>query len=337
MAEGSIIGARPYGNGFISYKTVTASQNLPWLDHVLYVQGTPAVIIDFKLPQLGTVPFGNGIWYFLFDDVGELSLTPYSGDLINGGAAWAVSSIGNPVLVMLISTPGAWYAQILARTTALHPGDVLSVVAGTGIVVDATDPQNPIVTNSAPDQTVVLTAGSGITIGGGGYPNFTITNSMAGVVMPIGEISYENATGTTVSIAASGTDYEVAPVTTLVTTNDAAASPHFDSPANGQLRWLSAGTTKVHLAISMSLESSLANKEWSVSIFKNAVKIPRSSFWIENPTGSGATAGLFMVAYHITTDLAQNDYIHAYIQNVTDTTDVIVRNLNIVAVASVMS
>ena len=53
-------------------------------------------------------------------------------------------------------------------------GTVDSVVAGTGISVNSTDPINPIVTNSAPDRTVAITAGTNITSVTGTYPNFTV-------------------------------------------------------------------------------------------------------------------------------------------------------------------
>lgn len=53
-------------------------------------------------------------------------------------------------------------------------GDVDSIIAGTGIAVDAAT-GNVTVTNSAPDQTVALTGGTSITTSGT-YPNFTITN-----------------------------------------------------------------------------------------------------------------------------------------------------------------
>ena len=53
-------------------------------------------------------------------------------------------------------------------------GDVDSIIAGTGIAVDAAT-GNVTVTNSAPDQTVALTGGTQISTSGT-YPNFTITN-----------------------------------------------------------------------------------------------------------------------------------------------------------------
>jgi hypothetical protein len=57
-------------------------------------------------------------------------------------------------------------------------GGVQSVTAGTGITIGGTTTA-PIITNSAPDQTVVLTSGSGISITGT-YPNFTIAATGSG-------------------------------------------------------------------------------------------------------------------------------------------------------------
>jgi hypothetical protein len=71
------------------------------------------------------------------------------------------------------------------------PGDTLNFVAGTGITLNAsTVPGTDAIriTNSAPDQTVVLTEGAGIDITGT-YPNFTITNTE-------GPVSLASAGGT---------------------------------------------------------------------------------------------------------------------------------------------
>lgn len=59
-------------------------------------------------------------------------------------------------------------------------GIVETVVAGTGISVDSTDPANPVVTNTAPDQVVSLTAGTHIDSITGTYPNFTINAETQG-------------------------------------------------------------------------------------------------------------------------------------------------------------
>jgi hypothetical protein len=79
---------------------------------------------------------------------------------------------------------------------------VASLVAGTGISVGAAaEGGTPTITNTAPDQTVSLTAGSNVTISGS-YPNFTIASSGgSGTVTSVATSSF--LTGGT--ITSSGT------------------------------------------------------------------------------------------------------------------------------------
>lgn len=64
----------------------------------------------------------------------------------------------------------------------LKVGDIIpsnivqSVVAGTAISIDVSDPKNPIVTNTLPDQTVVITGTGGATVTGT-YPSFNIATT----------------------------------------------------------------------------------------------------------------------------------------------------------------
>jgi hypothetical protein len=89
---------------------------------------------------------------------------------------------------------------------SINVGTVTSVgaTAGTGISVAGspiTGSGSLTITNTAPDQTVVLTAGTGISTSGT-YPNFTITNtspSLGGTVTSVG------GTGTVNGITLSGT------------------------------------------------------------------------------------------------------------------------------------
>ena len=91
--------------------------------------------------------------------------------------------------------------QTTAATGGGGSGTVTSVgfTAGTGITLGGTNPittsGSVTITNSAPDQTVVLNNGTGITTSGT-YPNFTITNSS-----PDQTVVLNNGTG----ISTSGT------------------------------------------------------------------------------------------------------------------------------------
>lgn len=82
------------------------------------------------------------------------------------------------------------------------PDQTVSLSAGSGISTSGTYPSFTI-TNTQPDQTVSLTAGTGITITGT-YPSFTIANSGAGIGLTdlsatdaggLGSFSYDNSTG----------------------------------------------------------------------------------------------------------------------------------------------
>jgi len=106
----------------------------------------------------------------------------------------ALNATGTPSNLNFLRGDNVW-------ATPAGGGTVTSVNAGTGIAVDDTDPDNPIIsnigvlsnvggtgisisgstgnstiTNTAPDQTVVLTGAGGTTITGT-YPSFTITSA----------------------------------------------------------------------------------------------------------------------------------------------------------------
>jgi hypothetical protein len=90
---------------------------------------------------------------------------------------------------------------------------VLSNVAGTGISVSGAT-GNVTITNTAPDQTVVLTAGTGISTSGT-YPNFTITNSAPDQVVALTGSGGVSITGTYPNFTVTGTTYSLATSTTL--------------------------------------------------------------------------------------------------------------------------
>jgi hypothetical protein len=70
---------------------------------------------------------------------------------------------------------GITYDSATGVVTNAAPDQTVALTGGTGISTSGTYPSFTI-TNSAPDQTVALTAGTGISTSGT-YPNFTITNT----------------------------------------------------------------------------------------------------------------------------------------------------------------
>jgi hypothetical protein len=99
-------------------------------------------------------------------------------------------------------------AQDLSANRTFSVGTVTSVglTAGTGISVSGspvTGSGSMTVTNTAPDQTVVLNSGTGISISGT-YPSFTITNSSpssGGTVTSVGTNNGTGLTGGTITTA----------------------------------------------------------------------------------------------------------------------------------------
>jgi len=107
------------------------------------------------------------------------------------------------------------------------PGDTLNFVAGTGITLNAsTVPSTDAIriTNSAPDQTVVLNEGTGIDITGT-YPNFTVTNTApnvnqnlwATVAATTGNTTANTTTDTLTVVGAGGITTSIAGDTLTIT------------------------------------------------------------------------------------------------------------------------
>jgi hypothetical protein len=156
-----------------------------------------------------TSSVGTKGYYYVVDVSGNTNLNGITdwviGDwAIFNGSVWqkvdntdAVTSVNGQTGAVVLTTTN------IAEGTNLYYTDVrarASNSAGTGISYDSS---TGVITNSAPDQTVVLTAGTGISTSGT-YPNFTITNtspSLGGdVVGPTGATDnavarYDTTTG----------------------------------------------------------------------------------------------------------------------------------------------
>jgi hypothetical protein len=106
--------------------------------------------------------------------------------------------------------------------TNTAPDQTVVLTASTGISTSGTYP-NFTITNSAPDQTVALTAGTGINTSGT-YPNFTITNSAPDQTVALTQGGTTTITGTYPNFTISSADQFQGTVTSVTGTSPVASS-----------------------------------------------------------------------------------------------------------------
>jgi hypothetical protein len=143
-------------------------------------------------------------------------------------AGTGISITGSP-----ITTTGT------LNITNTAPDQTVVLTASTGISTSGTYP-NFTITNSAPDQTVALTAGTGISTSGT-YPNFTITNSAPDQTVALTGAGTTSVTGTYPNFTITSNDSATGTVTSV-----AATVPSFLSVTGSPI------TTSGTLAITLS-------------------------------------------------------------------------------------
>ena len=97
--------------------------------------------------------------------------------------------------------------------TNTAPDQTVALTASTGITTSGTYP-NFTITNSAPDQTVAITAGTGITTSGT-YPNFTVTNSAPDQTVSLTGAGTTSISGTYPNFTITSADSTVGTVTSI--------------------------------------------------------------------------------------------------------------------------
>jgi hypothetical protein len=169
---------------------------------------------------------------------GSTGLTTSGGPItttgtITLGGTLAVASGGTgtatPGLVAgtnITSITGSWPNQTINASGG--SGTVTSVAAtgGTGISVSGspiTTSGTLTITNTAPDQTVVLTSGTGISTTGT-YPNFTIANTAPDQTVALTQGGTTTITGTYPNFTISSADQFVGTVTSVTGTSPVASS-----------------------------------------------------------------------------------------------------------------
>lgn len=121
------------------------------------------------------------------------------GAVVNGGSnSGGVLQIRVSVTQRMTASTGISVSQNGTGTTITNTG-VTSAVAGTGINVSGATGAVTI-TNTAPDQTVAITAGTGISVSGT-YPSFTVANT--GVTALTGTASQVTVSASTGSVTLS--------------------------------------------------------------------------------------------------------------------------------------
>ena len=108
---------------------------------------------------------------------------------------------------------GISYNSSTGVVTNTAPDQTVALTGGTGISTSGTYP-NFTVTNSAPDQTVALTAGTGISTSGT-YPNFTIANSAPDQTVVLTGSGTTTVTGTYPNFTIASADSTTGTVTSV--------------------------------------------------------------------------------------------------------------------------
>lgn len=137
--------------------------------------------------------------------------TSVSGLVKGNGTALSAAIAGTDYVAPgAITTSGLTMAtaRILGRTTA-STGAVEEITVGTGLSLSA-----GTLSNSAPDQTVSLAGGTGISISGT-YPSFTITNTAPDQIVSLTGAGTTVVTGTYPSFTITSNDQYVGTVTSV--------------------------------------------------------------------------------------------------------------------------
>jgi len=217
--------------------------------------------------------------------------------------------------------------------------DALNFVAGTGIILNgSTVPSTDAIriTNSAPDQVVVLNEGTGIDVTGA-YPNFTITNTApnvnqnlwATIAATSGSTTANSTTDTLTVVGAGGITTSIAGDTLTITGSGGGGSQftyeigQYVASQGGVIahRWLSNGSTypvtsgiqQCYLVVDTALLTNSA--QWASAAINTAGAADSSYSGVTNTAGliflgagAGITAGTAAVLCDNSTNNGKTDW-----------------------------
>lgn len=162
----------------------------------LYDETTDTDIGDISVPVADIAPIqnvaaGTGI---------SVNIVGGTATVTNTAPANSTDELQN----LTASFPNATTANV----NLSNGGGSISIVEGTSINVQDDGSGNVEIINTAPDQTVGLTGGTGITVSGT-YPNFTVSNSSPG--NGTDELQDLTLTGNDLSLTSSAVDIDLSP------------------------------------------------------------------------------------------------------------------------------
>ena len=182
-----------------------------------------------------TSSVGTAGWYYIVNVAGSTNLNGITdwnvGDwaIFNGGVWQKVDNTDAVVSVNGFTGAVSLTTSNISEGTNLYYTDArarLSNSAGTGISYNST---TGVITNSAPDQTVSLTGGTGISTSGA-YPNFTITNTAPDQTVSLTGAGTTSISGTYPNFTITSNDQYTGTVTSVGITESSAALTITGSP-----------------------------------------------------------------------------------------------------------
>ena len=211
-ADGQLLIGNSTGNT-LTKATLTAGANIS------ITNGPGSITISATNESAGTVTSvsvvsANGFAGTVADatTTPAITLTTTVTGLVKGdGTAISAASAGTDYVAPgAITTSGLTMAtaRMLGRTTA-STGAVEEITIGTGLTLSAGS-----LVNAAPDQTVTLTGGTGISISGS-YPSFTITNTLPDQTVSLTGAGTTVVTGTYPNFTITSNDQFVGTVTSV--------------------------------------------------------------------------------------------------------------------------
>jgi hypothetical protein len=169
--------------------------------------------------QIGDWLMFNGtVWQQIDQSNVVTSVNGQTGAVSVGTVSSVAATAGTGISVT--GSPITTSGTLTITNTA--PDQTVALTSGTGITTSGTYP-NFTITNSAPDQTVALTAGTGINTSGT-YPNFTITNSAPDQTVALTQGGTTTITGTYPNFTISSADQFQGTVTSVTGTSPVASS-----------------------------------------------------------------------------------------------------------------